>query len=193
MSISTYVRSIESTRVAVGPCPIITSNRLVMRPHQLSDAGSITQSLSDFAVSRMLARVPQPFDRQAALDWLQLQISGSLPDWTLAITMGNDLHIGVVSLERRKDMWHLGYWLNRDNWGKGIMTEAVGAVLGRFISHAPETGIQSGAFADNTPSLKIQQKLGFRITDCIEVFSMSRNRMVPHIETILHPEDFQRL
>lgn len=175
-----------------GPCPVITSRHLVLRPHRVSDADSIAQSLADFSVSRMLARVPQPYDREDARNWLQIRLSGSSPDWAMAITTGDDVHIGIVSLELRGGSWHLGYWLNRLHWGKGIMTEAVDALLDLFVRRMPDTEIHSGVFADNSASLKIQQKLGFRITNCNELFNLARNSMVPHIETLLRPEDLRR-
>ena len=175
-----------------GPCPVITTERLVLRPHKLSDATAIAEALGDFKVSRMLSRVPQPYDRQDALDWLVPQTSGILPDWTLAITTGDDIHIGTVGLELRHGEWHLGYWLNRFYWDRGYMTVAVGALLERFFRRMPDTVVRSGAFADNLASLNVQRKLGFRITDANQVFSISRNRMVPHIDTILAPEDFRR-
>ena len=46
--------------VLPAPCPVITSERLMLRPHRLEDATAIAESLSDFKVARMLARVPQP-------------------------------------------------------------------------------------------------------------------------------------
>lgn len=175
-----------------GPCPVITSRRLVLRPHRLSDADSIAQSLADFSVSRMLARIPQPYDREDARAWLQIRLSGSLPGWAMAITTGDDVHIGAVSVDLRGGSWHLGYWLNRFYWGQGFMTEAAGVLLDRFVRRMPETEIHSGVFADNAASLKIQRKLGFRITSSNELFSLARNSMVPHIETLLRPEDLQR-
>lgn len=175
-----------------GPCPVIATKRLVLRPHRLSDAEAIAGSLSDFKVSRMLARVPQPFDRQDALDWLVPQASGLLPGWALAITAGNDdVHIGTVNLELRRGRWHLGFWLNRFYWDRGYMSEAVRATLDRFIRRMPEVPVHSGAFADNLASLNVQRKLGFRISDAGELFSQAQNRMVPHIETTLMPGDFR--
>ena len=47
--------------------------------------------------------------------------------------------------------------------------------------------VHSGVFADNPASLKLQQKLGFEITGCSEIYSFARNTMVPHIETMLKP------
>lgn len=165
-----------------GPTPVIQTAHLTLRPHRLSDADAIAQSLSDFAVTRMMARVPAPYDRQDALDWLIARTAGA--GWALAVTERDDVHIGVVSLELRHDRWHLAYWLNRYFWRRGIMGEAVGAVLERFGRRMPEAPIHSGVFADNPASLKLQENLGFRITGCTEIYSFARNTMVPHIETV---------
>lgn len=180
------------TATGPGPCPVITTERLVLRPHKITDASAIAESLGDFKVSRMLARVPQPYDRQDALDWLVPQTSGVLPDWTLAITTGDDIHIGMVGLEPRNGAWRMGYWLNRLYWDRGYMTEAVAGTLERFFRRMPEARIYSGAFADNLASLNVQKKLGFRIIDANQIFSVSRSRMVPHIETVLLLEDFRQ-
>ncbi|QND48922.1 GNAT family N-acetyltransferase [Rhizobium lusitanum] len=170
-----------------GPTPVIQTGRLTLRPHRLSDADAITESLSDFAVTRMLARVPTPYDRQDALDWLVQQTSGLGTDWKLAITEKDDVHIGMVGIDLRHGRWHLGYWLNRYYWRRGIMGEAVAATLERFARRMPDVAVFSGIFADNPASLKLQQKLGFEIIGCSEVYSFARNTMVPHIETVLKP------
>ena len=174
-----------------GPTPVIQTERLTLRPHRISDADAITGSLSDFAVTRMLARVPTPYDRQDALDWLVRNTSGLGNDWTLAITEGDDVHIGMVGIELRHGRWHLGYWLNRYYWRRGIMTEAVAAALERFARRMPEVAVFSGVFADNPASLKLQQRLGFDIIGCAEIYSFARNTMVPHIETVLKPGALQ--
>ncbi|MCJ9722096.1 GNAT family N-acetyltransferase [Agrobacterium sp. SHOUNA12C] len=170
-----------------GPTPIIQTARLTLRPHRLSDADAITESLSDFAVTRMLARVPTPYDRQDALDWLVQHTTGLDSGWDLAVTEKDDVHIGMVGIDLRHGRWHLGYWLNRYYWRRGIMGEAVGATLERFARRMPDVAVFSGIFADNPASLKLQQKLGFEIIGCSEVYSFARNTMVPHIETVLKP------
>lgn len=170
-----------------GPTPIIQTARLTLRPHRLSDADAITESLSDFAVTRMLARVPTPYDRQDALDWLVQHTAGLDSGWDLAVTEKDDVHIGMVGIDLRHGRWHLGYWLNRYYWRRGVMGEAVGATLERFARRMPDVAVFSGIFADNPASLKLQQKLGFEIIGCSEVYSFARNTMVPHIETALKP------
>lgn len=174
-----------------GPCPVVATERLTLRPHRIADADAIAQSLGDFRVSRMLASVPAPFDRQDAQEWLSSVTSGLLPGWALAITNGDDVHLGVVSFEQRAGQWHLGYWLNRFFWGRGYMGEAVHAATGRFLMRMPGVEIRSGVFADNPASLRIQEKIGFRITGLSEIYSTARNRMVPHVETRLLAGDFR--
>jgi RimJ/RimL family protein N-acetyltransferase len=187
MNAATLHRRQATTIPRPGPSPVIQTERLTLRPHRIGDADAIAQTLSDFAVTRMLARVPAPYDRQDALDWLVPRAAGVSSDWALAITERDDVHIGVVAIELRHGRWHLGYWLNRYYWGRGIMTEAVSAALERFGRRMPETAVHSGVFADNPASLKLQSRLGFAITGCSELYSFSRNTMVPHIETVLMP------
>lgn len=174
-----------------GPCPVISTGRLVLRPHRPSDADAIAQSLGDFRVSRMLARVPAPFDRQDAQEWLAHVTSGLVPGWALAITTGDDVHIGTVSFEQRAGEWHLGYWLNRYYWGRGYMSEAVHGATARILMRMPGVEVRSGVFADNPASLKVQERIGFRITGLSEVYSVARSAMVPHVETLLSPGDFR--
>lgn len=175
-----------------GPCPVVRTGQLVLRPHKMSDAPAIAESLGDFQVARMLARVPVPFDLQDATDWLNRTGAIATPDWSFAITTGDDVHIGAVAIELRNGRWHLGYWLNRYFWGRGFMSEAVAAGIDRFYRRMPEAIIHSGAFADNTASLKIQEKLGFSIMRCDDLYSRARGAMTPHIETRLAPASFRR-
>lgn len=174
-----------------GACPTITTSRLVLRPHRMSDADAIAQSLGDFQVSRMLVRVPAPYDRQDAAEWLAVATTDLDDGWALAITAGDDVHIGCVAFERQRGEWHIGYWLNRYYWGRGYMSEAVHAATSRFLMRMPGTEIHSGVLADNPASLKVQEKTGFRVTGCSEIFCLARGAMVAHIETRLAPGDFR--
>ena len=182
----------ERTRtVSPGPCPTITTARLTLRPHRMSDADAIAQSLADFQVSRMLARAPAPYDRQDATEWLSVATTDLNEGWAFAITAGDDVHIGCLSFEKLRKGWEIGYWLNRFYWRRGYMSEAVHASVARFLTRMPGTDIHSGVFADNLASLRVQEKAGFRITGCSDIFCVARGAMVPHLETRLEPGDFR--
>jgi len=177
-------------RINLGPCPVIRTPRLLLRPHSIDDADAIAISLADFSVSRMLTRVPAPFHKQDAVDWLKQQAASKLPEWNFAICDTDGRHLGVVSIELRHGQWHLGYWLNRSAWNRGLMTEAAGRSLKAFFECMPEAEIHSGMFSDNAGSLRVQQKLGFAITGCRDIFCVARNAMVMHIDTVVTARDF---
>ncbi len=191
---------------ALGPQPLIRTGRLTLRPPEMRDAEAIAAALANYRVSKMLTRVPQPYhleDAEDFLGWLQ----NERPDgWFFAITLGGvrailmpgseaansslgDRQIGFVSVERRdsdgRDGWHIGYWLDEGHWGKGIMTEAVNAVIARFFSAHMGEVLYSAAMADNPASLRIQGKLGFDITGVTEAYSEARAEMVRLITTEL--------
>jgi RimJ/RimL family protein N-acetyltransferase len=172
-----------------GPCPVIETERLVLRPHRLEDADAIATSLGDFAVARMLTRVPVPYDRQDGLDWLNMVTSGLKPDWSFAITL-DGAHVGVVSIELRHGLWHLGYWLNRFYWGRGLMSEAVEAAVDRFFHRMPMAEIVVGAFTDNPASLRLLERRGCRIVGVTDVYSRARNGLVTLIDMRLSQADF---
>lgn len=188
MSAMLAERPITATSMP-GPCPVIETTRLVLRPHQMQDADAIANSLGDFAVARMLTRVPVPYDREDGRDWLNMVTSGLKPDWHFAITL-DGVHVGVVSLEVRHGLWHVGYWLNRFYWGKGIMSEAVEAALERFFRRMSGIEIASGAFADNPASRRVLEGRGFRVIGVRDVYSKSRGQMVPLVEMRLGQTDF---
>lgn len=167
-----------------GPCPVIETRRLVLRPHEARDAAAIAASLGDWQVTRMLARVPVPYGLDDATDWLKSLQASKGPGWPLAITDGGE-HVGAVNLQLRHGQWHLGYWLGRSHWGRGLMSEAVAAALASFFGRLPGAVLHSGVFADNPASLRIQEKLGFTVLGCTDIYSMARNAMVAHIETRL--------
>jgi RimJ/RimL family protein N-acetyltransferase len=176
--------------------PLIRTGRLTLRRPEARDAEAITEGLANYRVARMLVRVPQPYHLEDAEDWLASIDDGPGPEaWTFAITLGgvrailapeieaangnvSDRLIGLVSIEWReagdRTGWHLGYWLAEEHWGKGIMTDAVNAVVARFFSVLMGETLFSSVMADNPASLRIQAKLGFAVTGVEDVYSESR-------------------
>lgn len=57
----------------------------------------------------------------------------------------------------------IGYVLGREHWGKGIMTEAVKAVIGYLFDEKSLDFLICGHYDFNTRSARVQEKLGFRL------------------------------
>lgn len=174
---------VRDQELQLGPCPRLETPRLVLRAHTLDDADGILAALSDFEVARMLSRVPSPFDRRDALEWLLRQTARRELGWAFAITNRENNYLGCVELSLNHGQWGLIYWLNRSAWGQGIASQAVKAAIAAFDEVAPGVEIVSGFFADNAASMRLQTRLGFEIIGCSDVFSLARGGMVAHLQT----------
>ena len=180
----------RQTEFAFAGQPKLKTGRLLLRKPQVDDSRAIANGLGDFAVARMLLPLPQPYHPDDALDWILAWRQGEKSGWSHAITLGDGPLIGVVSIEMRNDRPELGYWLNRQYWGHGIMTEAVNAVLTAFFDTQPDALLHSGVIADNPASLKLQDKLGFSVTGVKDAWCNPRSTMVNLITTEIERSGF---
>lgn len=72
---------------------------------------------------------------------------------------------GGIGLHRATDVHRitaeLGYWLAEPLWGRGIMTEAVRAVVRHGFTAFPLERIEAYAFSNNPASVRVLEKAGF--------------------------------
>lgn len=167
---------------------ILVTRRLTLRPPLEVDADDIALHLSNWNVSRMLSRVPFPYDRVDAAEWLAH--CDETRDENMIFTIHRERLIGAIGVEGLSGRPILGYWLAESRWGKGLMSEALGAVLGHVFDRMPGIVITSSVFADNPVSIRLQQGLGFRITGAGDTFSAARQAMVADVRTELVSERF---
>lgn len=161
---------------------ILVTKRLTLRPPVALDADDIAVGLSNWKVARNLAMAPYPYFSADALDWIRGPASDPA---SLVYTIHREKLIGVVSLEGGPEP-QLGYWLAEEAHGHGYMTEAVQALIGHARSIRGIRRITSSAFIDNPSSLRVQEKLGFRVTGITQTFSRSRDTMVDATTTELN-------
>ena len=157
----------------------IKTERLVLRPLELSDAPAFSQLASDYDIAKMTGSLPHPMPLYSAefkIMSLRNRKQRGLA-YPYAITLDGGELIGVMDLFRSAPnaALEIGYWIGKPYWGQGLSTEAAKAV----ITEARETlGVEAliaGAFADNPASLRVLEKLGFKQTGKTEMyFSMGR-------------------
>jgi RimJ/RimL family protein N-acetyltransferase len=68
----------------------------------------------------------------------------------------------------------LGYWLGREHWGQGLMTEAVRAFVDLIFGISSLGEIICDSLPDNLGSRRIQEKLGFTSLGSIEIEAPAR-------------------
>jgi RimJ/RimL family protein N-acetyltransferase len=138
------------------PTPILTTERLTLRPITLFDAADIHASLNHPDVPGWLTNVPYPYTLADAEDFIR-NTAQSPEGHHWAIDAGTGL-IGIISVASE-----LGYWLNADHHSKGYMSEAARAVVAWHFAHT-ESDLISGYHVANRPSANVLTKLGFENT-----------------------------
>lgn len=171
---------------------ILVTKRLTLRPPLEVDADDIADFISNWNVSRMLARVPHPYFRADAMEWIERISKNVDAGEDLVFTMHRERLIGAVSIEGLSGTPELGYWLAEPFWGKGFATEGAAALIRHAFSTRAIERIESAVFKENNASFNVQEKLGFKLAGNGLKWSSARNEMVPEYQTVLTRADFLR-
>jgi ribosomal-protein-alanine N-acetyltransferase len=147
--------------------PILTTNRLRIRKMQMTDAEALFAIKSDPEVTRHYGQEPH-----RSLDETRACIQRRIADYERrdtifwAITSKNeDAAIAACCFWNFDLSFHcaeIGYELHPTYWHKGIMSEALPAVLGFGFVDLGLHRIEANPLAINEPSKKLLLKLGFR-------------------------------
>lgn len=148
------------------PFPVIQTERLVLRATTLADAPQLFYLRSSPIVMQYIDR-PRPSavaDIETLINTIQQRIaSGEGIEWGITL-LGDDTYIGSISFHRiepDKDLAEVGYLLHPDHHGKGIMHEAITAVL-QFGFHSLGLKVVAAEIhADNIASKALVVKSGF--------------------------------
>lgn len=169
----------------------IATARLLLRPPMEEDVEAIAREINDMAVVRMLARVPFPYSRADAMDFLASSRAAAARGTDLNLVITRDgAAIGCIGLADHPAVNELGYWLGRAHWGQGLATEAATAFVGWCFANLRIDTIRAGVFIDNPASLRVQEKLGFVATGASLRPSLARGEAVPHTDTLLPRDRF---
>jgi len=159
----------------------IETERLIIRPLDLRDAGAIFHHCRDGSVARFTARIPDPYPLLA----VELYIlgvragAGNRASFAYAVTeRGTDRLVGACGIFKRNAAathWEIGYWVGPEAQGRGIATEAAGGLVEAARSDLAPKRLIAGHFADNPASGRVLEKLGFAYTgETTRLFCMGR-------------------
>jgi RimJ/RimL family protein N-acetyltransferase len=172
---------------------ILVTKRLTLRLPLEVDLDDITEFIGNPKVSRMLARVPYPYFRKDAQDWLEHVTANIDAGQHMAFTIHRERLIGAVTLSAFDEGAPvLGYWLAEPAWGKGYATEAAAAILAHAFNARQVETVRASVAKSNPASLNVQIKLGFKMTGEKNMWSLSRGEMVDAWTTELTRRDFAK-
>jgi len=139
-------------------------SQCTLRPWDLGDAESLAKNANDREVWLHLRDFfPHPYAVSDANNYLKY-ITQISPPTAFAITVDGEA-CGNVSASLQNDVHRLtaeiGYWLGRPYWGRGIMTEAVGAFTDYLFATFNLTRVFAVPYASNPASARTLEKNGF--------------------------------
>ena len=145
--------------------PILETEHLLLRRMKIEDANDMFEYASQAEVTKYLTWNPHP-DRGYTKEYLafvQKQYEdGEFYDW--AIVDKNEMKMigtcGFTSFDDENNAGEIGYVLNPDYWGRGLMAEAVREVLKFGFVKLDLNRIEAKYMDGNNRSRAVMDKVG---------------------------------
>ena len=147
--------------------PVLSTRRLTLRAAAPTDVAEFQELLSIPEVTRYSNWPDAPLKAQVerTLRWMtRVHASGKGCAWIIEIAASGTLAgaIRFNSFEKKWRCGEIGYELHPDHWGKGLMTEAVRAVVACGHETFRLNRIDAWTLPGNGASDRVLEKSGFR-------------------------------
>ena len=141
---------------------IIETDRLLIRPVNVNDAEAIYKWASDPDVTKYMIYSTHP-NVEHTRQWLESFDINDEDSYDLGFVdkqTGELVGMGGIVYRKEDDNWVIGYNLRKDHWGRGLVPEALNAIIDH-VRKQREIKAIVGQFADeNTKSRRVMEKLG---------------------------------
>ena len=137
----------------------------MLRTWRIEDAPELAAAANNRNVwLRLRDRMPHPYSLADAETYVR---NRSEQENEIMLCIEVDGHVaGGIGLHPGADVARigaeLGYWLAEPLWGRGIMSEAVQAIVHRGFATMPIERVEAYVFANNPASVRVLEKCGFQ-------------------------------
>ncbi|MBR7179417.1 MAG: GNAT family N-acetyltransferase [Oscillospiraceae bacterium] len=145
----------------------IETDRLILRPFTMDDAEPMYRNwAADPEVNKhMTWPVHESVDvtRELLERWTASYSKPDYYNWTIILKSSGPEPIGNISVNRiREDIRSatMGYCMSRAHWGKGVMAEALTALIGFFFDEVGFNRIEADHDPNNPASGRVMEKSG---------------------------------
>lgn len=144
--------------------PTLHTPRLVLRPFALEDAEAVYTCCRLPELGDNAGWKPHE-NRAESREVIRNVFLGKEGIWAITERASGELvgSVGLLPDPKREnpDLRMLGYWLAQSRWGKGLMSEAVGAVLEHAFTAAGLTAVSVCCYPHNARSQRLIERSGF--------------------------------
>ncbi|MGF1605227.1 MAG: GNAT family N-acetyltransferase [Rhodothalassiaceae bacterium] len=172
--------------------PDLTTDRLVLRLPEPSDAPALLAALNDWQVAATLARLPHPYELAHARSWIDGRESDPLPHWLITAARDGGVLGGIGLKDEVGGRLEVGYWIARAQWNKGYAGEALDAVLAHCFGPLALDEVWSGHFADNAASRRVLLRSGFQPAGSEPTFCVARGCTLDTLLLRITPKSWVR-
>jgi len=145
--------------------PSLETQRLLLRPFREGDLEDVFAYASDVETTRFV-RFETHADRAATGEWLQgvLAREDDAP-WALELKEDGKVigSLGARDWEVTNRCAEIGFVLNRSQWGRGLASEGLRAVVDDLFAHRGVNRLQAHAMVENAASGLVLTKCGFTL------------------------------
>ncbi len=156
----------RSPRDGLSPdCPVLLTENLVLRAPHAEDIDAIAILANNPSVATMLSRMPHPYGRSDALEFVRKSALGGNGNCVYAMTEARTGHfVGCCALRTHSEdaLPEIGYWVGEPHWGRGHATEAAHALIDMAFSTRDIIHIDARCRITNPASRRVLQKSGFQ-------------------------------
>lgn len=146
----------------------LETKRLILRKFKTEDAEDMFKNwASDPEVTRFLtwpAHQDISVTRALLADWISQYAESSCYNWAIELRETGEVigNISAVKIHEEVEAADLGYCMGRAWWGKGIMPEAVEAILAFFFQKVGMNRVAACHDTRNPKSGRVMEKAGMK-------------------------------
>jgi RimJ/RimL family protein N-acetyltransferase len=147
--------------------PVFETERLILRPFELTDAAQVQKLAGDIEVAKTTLSIPYPYPDGAAESWISgcRERSQSGDGFAFAmVTKDQPALIGCISinLTKQHNRGELAYWVGRPYWRQGYAAEAAKQVIHFGFEALKLNKIWAAAMVKNPASSNVMSKVGMK-------------------------------
>jgi ribosomal-protein-alanine N-acetyltransferase len=159
--------------------PVLTTTRLVLRAFVPADAPDLFAFRSD-AIEQKFNDAPLTDVSQVhtLIEWMNIGFAAQQQiQWAITLRAVNRVIglFGFNSWDRYHRRAEVGYDLARAYWGQRLATEALAAILRFGFEQMQLNRIEAQTIADNTESVRLLGKLGFKLEGVRREYSLEED------------------
>lgn len=160
-------------------CPVLVTDRLVLRTPHIQDVDAIADLANNRHISAMLTKMPFPYHRKHAVEFIERAIAGDMGYCVYAITLGTSGEvIGCCGIQDNPETGglELGCWIGEFYWNHGYATEAILALIDTAFRITDIDTLYIACHQLNIRMLRVIQKSGFSYLKTVERVSVAAGR-----------------